>query len=85
MSWIACALAFGLYYVVRKYLPRRLSRTPGVSFVPFALLAIGTMTLANTVVGTWVSSYLISPVLGFLGGFVGVSAALLAEIGRAHV
>lgn len=80
MSWIACALAFGLYYVVKRYLPRRLSRTPGVSFVPFALLAIGTVTLADTVVGVWASTYLIEPVLGFLGGFVGVSAALLAGV-----
>lgn len=80
MSWIACALAFGLYYVVRKYLPRRLSHMPGVAFVPFALLAIGTMTLADTIVGVWASTYLIEPVLGFLGGFVGISAALVAGV-----
>lgn len=80
MPWIACALAFGLYYVVVRYLPSRLSRVTGISFVPFALLAIGTMTLADTVVGVWVSNYLIEPVLGLVGSPLGLSAALLAGV-----
>lgn len=85
MSYVACMLAFGLRFVWNKYQPRMAGRIPYVAFFPFVLLAIGTMTLANTRVGSWIATAM-QAVLGWIGSVAGgvigvsISASMLASI-----
>lgn len=80
MSYIAAALALGLYVVWNKYAPRKLKSFKGSGFVPFALLAIGVTTLANTIIVTWPVANVVAPIFGWVGGWFGVSGATVAGV-----
>lgn len=76
MPYVAAGLAFGLFYLFKQRLPRAASRMPYVQFLWYLALAAGTIILATTQVGDWVSG-VVAGAAGWIGGLVGVDGAIL--------